>query len=51
MVNLRRKDQDTSAMTAEAGDPAVGTGLRYPVEAVGRGCAPRWLVVTLDWLE
>ena len=42
MENLRRKDQDTSAMT---------TGLRHAVEAVGRGCVPRWLVVTLDWLE
>jgi len=44
MENLRRKVQDTSAMIARA-------GLRFPVEAVGRGCAPRWLVVTLDWLE
>jgi hypothetical protein len=45
MENLRRKDQYTSAMTAEAG---------------GRGCVPRRLtdahhshrlVVILDWLE
>ena len=60
MENLRRKDQYASAMTAEAGGPAVGAGLRHPVEAVGRGCAPRRLtdahhsdrlVVILDWLE
>lgn len=51
MENLRRKDQDTSAMTAEAGGPAVGSGLRHPVEAVGRGCAPLRLVVILGWLE
>ena len=44
MENLRRKDQDTSAMTA-------GAGLRHTGEAVGLGCAPRGLVVILDWLE
>jgi hypothetical protein len=51
MENLRHKDQDASAMTAEVGDPAVGTGLRHPVEAVGRGSAPRRLVVILDGVE
>jgi len=42
MENLRRKDQDTSTMT---------TGPRHPGGAVGLGCAPRRLVVMLDWLE
>ena len=51
MENLRRKYNYTSAMTAEAGDPEVGAGLRHPVEAVGRGCASHRLVVILEWLE
>ena len=53
MEYLRRKVHHTSAM-------AAGAGLRHPVEAVGRGCAPRLLpdahhshrlVVNLDRLE
>ena len=48
MEYLRRKEHHTSAM-------AAGAGLRHPVEAVGRGCAPRLpptrLVVILDRLE
>jgi len=41
MENLRRKEHHTSTMTAEAGGPTVGTGLRHLVEAVGRGCTLR----------
>jgi hypothetical protein len=51
MENLRRKDHHTSAMTAEAGGPAVGAGLRHTVEAVGCGSVSRRLLVVLDWLE
>ena len=51
MKNLRRKEHHTSAMTPEAGGPAVGPGLRHPAGAIGRGCAPRRLVVILGWLE
>lgn len=51
MENLRCKEHHTSVMTARAGGPTVGSGLRYPGEAVGYGCAPRRLVLILDRLE
>jgi hypothetical protein len=51
MVNLRREEHHTSAIPAEAGGPAVGAGLWYPVEAVGRGCASCRPVLIPESLE
>ena len=48
MENLLREEHHTRSMTAEAGGPAMGSGLRPTVEAV---CSPRRLVVILDRWE